>query len=258
MDRLAADRRGTTGPRLVLAHGFTQTRGAWGPVADDLANDHRLVLVDLPGHGGSSGVAADLPRGARLLADAGGAGSYLGYSMGGRFCLHLALRTPEVVDRLVLVSTTAGMADADERAARRAADEALADELDPPGADPAGDAERRDAFLRRWLAQPLFASLPPEVGALSERRRNTAAGLASSLRLAGTGTQLPLWEELAGLAMPVLVITGAEDAKFDAIARRMVAAIGPNAAHVRVPRAGHAVHLERPGDVAAAIRAFGA
>ncbi|MDA8058685.1 MAG: alpha/beta fold hydrolase, partial [Actinomycetota bacterium] len=79
VDRLAADRRGTTGPRLVLAHGFTQTRGAWGPVADDLANDHRLVLVDLPGHGGSSGVAADLPRGARLLADAGGAGSYLGY-----------------------------------------------------------------------------------------------------------------------------------------------------------------------------------
>lgn len=243
---------------LVLAHGFTQTRGAWGALAADLATDHRLVLVDLPGHGGSTGVDADLLTGADLLATAGGAGSYLGYSMGGRFCLHLALAHPDLVDRLVLVSTTPGIIDPAERTARRDADGMLADELDPPGADPARDPERRDAFLRRWLSQPLFASLPAEADALAERRRNTASGLASSLRLAGTGTQRPLWAELARLAMPVLVVTGADDAKFDAIAEQMVAAIGANATHVRVPGAGHAVHLERPAEVAAAVRAFGA
>jgi 2-succinyl-6-hydroxy-2,4-cyclohexadiene-1-carboxylate synthase len=243
---------------LVLAHGFTQTRRAWGSLAADLATDHRLVLVDLPGHGGSAGTAADLVAGADLLAAVGGPAAYLGYSMGGRFCLHLALARPDLVDRLVLVSTTPGIADATERAARRAADDALADELDPPGADPGRDAERRDAFLHRWLAQPLFASLPPEVDALDERRRNTACGLASSLRLAGTGTQQPLWSELGRLAMPVLVVTGADDAKYDALAEQMVAAIGANASHVRVPGAGHAVHLERPAEVAAAVRAFGA
>ena len=255
---LATERKGRTGPVLVLAHGFTQTRRTWGALAEDLAADHRLVLVALPGHGGSADVAADLVAGADLLAVAGGSGSYLGYSMGGRFCLHLALAHPELVDRLVLVSATAGIADAGERATRRAADDALADELDPPGADPGRAADRRDAFLRRWLAQPLFASLPAEADALAERRRNTASGLASSLRLAGTGTQRPLWAELGTLAMPVLVVTGADDAKFDAVAAQMVSAIGANATHVRVPGAGHAVHLERPGAVAAAVRAFGA
>ncbi len=242
----------------MLAHGFTQTRDAWGPLADDLLADHRLVLVDLPGHGGSADVAVDLVAGADLLAQAGGSGSYLGYSMGGRFCLHLALAHPGLVHRLVLVSTTPGIADAGERVARGTADAALADELDPPGAAPERDAERRDAFLRHWLDQPLFASLPAGVDELEERRRNTAAGLASSLRLAGTGTQRSLWADLARLAMPVLVVTGADDVKFDAIARQMVAGIGTNATHVRVPGAGHAVHLERPAEVAAAVRAFGA
>jgi pimeloyl-ACP methyl ester carboxylesterase len=132
-------------------------------------------------------------------------------------------------------------------------DEALADELDPPGGlAPTGDAV--EVFLRRWLANPLFAGISPEADGFDERLRNTAAGLAASLRLAGTGTQQPLWDRLGRLEMPVLIITGERDDKFTALGRRMAEAIGANATHVVIAEAGHAPHLQRPGQVGALIR----
>jgi pimeloyl-ACP methyl ester carboxylesterase len=125
---LHADHRGR-GPRLVLVHGFTQTRRCWGTEADGLAVDHELVLVDAPGHGRSTDVAAGLLDGAALLADVGGDATYLGYSMGARFALHVALARPEVVRGLVLLSGTAGIEDDDERAARREQDRRTATRL---------------------------------------------------------------------------------------------------------------------------------
>src|SRR5690606_30457724 len=74
----------------------------------------------------------------------------------------------------------------------------------------------------------------------------TVPGLQSSLTRAGTGSQLPLWDRLPELAMPVLVVAGQRDAKFAALAERMAAAIGDNASLALVPDAGHAAHLEQP------------
>jgi len=243
------------GPRLVLAHGFTQTGRLWGSIDTDLARDHRVVRVDLPGHGGSTGVAADLDEGARLVGDVGGVATYLGYSLGARICLHLALARPELVTGLVLISGTAGIDDEPGRRQRRASDGELADELDPaPGsgrtATPVG------AFVRRWLDAPMFAGISAEAGGREERLRNTGAGLASSLRLAGTGTQRPLWDEIGGLEMPVLIITGERDEKFTALGTRMARAIGPAATHAVVPGAGHAPHLQDPGRVTALVRTW--
>jgi 2-succinyl-6-hydroxy-2,4-cyclohexadiene-1-carboxylate synthase len=250
------------GPRLVMAHGFTQTGRVWGTLDILLAADDQVVRVDMPGHGGSDRVRADLTEGASRLGESGGRGAYLGYSMGARFCLHLALDRPELVDSLVLVSGTAGIEDPVQRAERRAEDEAQADQLDPPGPradegeDPSTGQSRVDSFLRRWLDTPLLAGVPPEANGFAERRRNTGPGLASSLRLAGTGTQLPLWARLASLAMPVLIITGERDDKFTAIGRRMVDAIGENASQKVVAGTGHSPHLEQPARVAEAVRAF--
>jgi 2-succinyl-6-hydroxy-2,4-cyclohexadiene-1-carboxylate synthase len=253
--RLHAETTGT-GARLVLAHGFTQTGRVWGPMADDLARDHEVVSVDLPGHGGSSAVRADLDTGARLLVEVGGSGIYLGYSMGARFCLHAALSFPDRVRSLILISGTAGIEDDSLRRDRVAADEALATELDPrletgPGPD---DQERLDSFLLRWLDLPLFAGIPEDAVGLDQRRANTTAGLASSLRLAGTGTQRPLWDQLPGLSMPVLVITGERDAKFTALGARLADTIGENAVHAVVPGVGHTAHLEDPDGVTALVR----
>ncbi|HWD44149.1 MAG TPA: alpha/beta fold hydrolase, partial [Actinomycetota bacterium] len=112
------------------------------------------------------------------------------------------------------------------------------------------------AFLDGWLAGPLFATLPEAAAGRAERLANTAGGLAWALRALGTGAQAPLWDRLAGLRPPTLLVAGELDAKFTAVARRMAAAIGPTAQVALVPGAGHAAHLERPAEVAARIEAF--
>jgi 2-succinyl-6-hydroxy-2,4-cyclohexadiene-1-carboxylate synthase len=235
------------GDPVVLIHGFTQSGEAWRPLVRRLGTDHLVVAVDLPGHGASAAVAADLRQGAVMVGDAGraaamaaggeGPAAYVGYSLGGRFALHLALARPELVNRLVVVSATGGIDDPDERAARRASDEVIAERVERDGVA---------AFVRWWLERPLFSTLPPAAAALDSRLGGSAAGLASSLRLAGAGTQQPLWERLGSLRMPVLVVAGALDGRYTDQAHRLVAAIGPNARLAVIAGAGHACHLEAP------------
>lgn len=241
---LATGRSGT-GRRVVLVHGFTQTGRSWRRVAALLGRRHEVVTVDLPGHGGSSERrASDLREAAALLGAAGGRATYVGYSLGGRCCLTLALERPELVEQLVLVGATAGIEDPEAREARRRADDALADRLDPPAGGPA--ALGVGEFLRQWLEGPLFAHLTAEQADLGSRLGNSAAGLASSLRSAGAGTQVPSWERLRSLHMAVLLVTGERDEKFGRLAERMAAAIGENARHAVVPGAGHAAPFEAP------------
>ena len=241
---LYAERDGA-GPRLVLIHGFTQTRRSWGRLADDLATDHEVVRVDAPGHGRSSDVLAGLRSGARLIADEGGPATYLGYSMGGRFALHLALGSPDLVRGLVLVGATAGIEDPAERAERATVDEGMAARLERDGVE---------RFLDDWLSLPLFAGLPREAAGIEARLENTVDGLASSLRMAGTGAQDPLWAKLDRIEAPTLVVAGAQDEKFAALAERLVSSIGANATMALVPGAGHAAHLEQPDAFLAILR----
>ena len=206
-------------------------------MADDLASDHEVVRVDAPGHGRSRSVAADLVATADLLAEVAGPATWLGYSMGGRACLHLALARPDAVRALVVLGATGGIDDPEARAARVAADELLARSLEDDGLEP---------FLDRWLALPLFAGLPPEAQHRAARLENDPAALATSLRLAGTGAQEPLWDRLGTITAPVLVVAGEGDERFAATGARLVAAIGDNAERRLVPGAGHAAHLEDP------------
>ncbi len=235
------------GPRLVLAHGFTQNGNCWGRFAQRLAERFEVVLVDLPGHGLSAHDDADLWESAELLTAVGGPATYIGYSMGGRVSLHASLRHPEVVERLVVIGATAGLDTGEERQARIDADEALATKLETIGLS---------AFLDAWLANPLFAGLPEEAACRVERESNRTEGLAASLRACGTGTQDSLWAELAGMAQPMLAIAGSNDAKFSVLGQRLAeevgSATGSPAVFHQVPGT-HAVHLEAPDAVADAV-----
>jgi 2-succinyl-6-hydroxy-2,4-cyclohexadiene-1-carboxylate synthase len=224
----------------VLVHGFTQRAESWEPVVEHLGEGHEIILPDLPGHGDSPLPDGGLPEVALLLGDACGQAGYVGYSLGGRVCLHLALSRPALVSWLVLVSTTAGIDDNDAREARRESDEALAARLEE------GGDESLPAFVDEWLAGPLFEGLGEQEAGRAARLSNSAAGLAASLRRNGTGTQLPLWELLGELAMPVLIVAGANDGRFVDNGQRLAAAIGANALFVLVPGAGHAVPFEQP------------
>jgi 2-succinyl-6-hydroxy-2,4-cyclohexadiene-1-carboxylate synthase len=174
-------------------------------------------------------------------------GTYVGYSQGGRLCLQLALDRPEVVHRLVLVSASPGIADAAERAARVEADERLAQEIERDGVD---------AFLERWLALPLFATLPRERSGIDDRKaHNTVEHLTHQLRVLGQGVQPSNWERLGELRMPVLLIAGELDTKYVGIAQRMAERIADARVEI-VPGAGHACHLEQPEHVAQLLASF--
>ena len=245
---LAAEQLGAKGaPRVTFVHGFAQTGNSWKPIAEYFAGQGFLVtVVDLPGHGNSAQVRADLRRTADMLSAIGGVGTYVGYSLGGRACLHLALMYPHLVKRLIVLGANPGIDDAGLRADRREADDELEARMNEMGLE---------AFLDEWTALPLFGGLELTDAQQSDRLRNNVDGLGSSLRLAGTGAQGSLWPRLRELNMDVLALAGADDEKFSAIARQIADAI-PAGRFQLIPGAAHAAHLQQPEAVAAAIAAF--
>ena len=241
-------RAGSGDHRIVLVHGFTQTHRSWDEVVDALAGRFEVMMVELPGHGGSAASRLDFASTAAAIVEAGGGpATYVGYSMGGRLCLRAALEEPAAVSALVLVGASPGIEDGKVRDERRRADARLADDL------AAGDTK---SFLDGWLAQPLFETTTPRLADLEARRANPPDGLAYALRKLGTGTQDPLWDRLAELTMPVLLIAGEHDGKFRALAERMADAIGTNATTAWVAGAGHAVPLDQPSACADLIESF--
>jgi 2-succinyl-6-hydroxy-2,4-cyclohexadiene-1-carboxylate synthase len=228
-------------------HGFAGSSESWGdPIVDGLAGAGLPpVLVDLPGHGKEAAPGSARPSLAGALATIDAAGAWptdvVGYSMGARIALHHAAAHPERVRRLVIESGSPGLATSAEREERRVRDEELADRIVSEGIE---------WFSDFWERQPLFETrraLSPEV--MSRQRairvRNEPQALARALAELGTGSLPSLWERLPYFETPTLLLVGALDDKFVAIAERM-AALMPHARLAIVPDAGHTVHLERP------------
>jgi 2-succinyl-6-hydroxy-2,4-cyclohexadiene-1-carboxylate synthase len=256
-----------SGPPLLLLHGFAGNSETWEQHRATLGAHFRTLAVDLLGHGGTDAppdsdrytmaqTVADLQALCDILLSplpGGGRERYglLGYSMGGRVALHLALAEPERVGALILESTSPGITDPEERAKRRRGDEELAEFTERKGVA---------AFTRRWEALPLFASqrrlsLPIRHRQREQRLRNTPRGVANSLRSMGAGVPEPVHERLSELTMPTLLIVGELDERYRAHADAMLADL-PNARLALVPEAGHNVHLEQPKQFDAQVLGF--
>ena len=247
------------GPALLLLHGFTGSGATWTPHLEAWQGC-TTVALDLLGHGDSDAPADPARyRIERCVEDLTALldrlsirrAAVLGYSMGGRVALHMALHAPDRLWALVLESASPGIESTAEREERVRSDAALAEAIERDGIA---------AFVDRWQAQPVFASqarLPAAVreALRRQRLRNDSRGLANSLRGMGAGAQEPVLARMGEIRVPVLVLAGALDEKYYTLGRRIAAAL-PCARLETVTDAGHALHLERPQAFAAAVRRF--
>lgn len=249
-----------SGPPVVLLHGFTGSAAGWGRFGELLAERHTVVAVDIVGHGrsdappsvadyGMERATADLVAAARLCGYTRAA--WLGYSMGGRTALQVAVAHPEAVERLALIGGAPGIADAGERATRVKSDEELAERIGRDGIT---------AFVDYWENIPLFASqkrmaADRKAAVRAGRLANAPAGLANSLRGMGAGAQRPLHAELPAIAIPVLAIAGELDTKYVGVGRAIAGAVPGGRAAV-IADAGHAPQVERPEATAAVVLPF--
>jgi 2-succinyl-6-hydroxy-2,4-cyclohexadiene-1-carboxylate synthase len=241
-DATMATQRANTS--ILALHGFTGAGADFAPFADLCGGTWHCP--DLPGHGSDpqldcapdatvafirSQISSLRPRPSILL----------GYSMGARAALQHAVRYPDIWDALILISPNPGIEDAAERAERRAVDEKLARRIENEGVD---------AFIDFWQNTPMIRSqkkirLDWWKQMHANRLIHTAEGLTNSLRHFGQGQCPNLWPNLTNLTMPVLLLTGADDAKYTRLAQRMFGQL-PNAMQSAVEGFGHMPHLEGP------------
>ncbi|WP_233191557.1 2-succinyl-6-hydroxy-2,4-cyclohexadiene-1-carboxylate synthase [Sporosarcina sp. P18a] len=247
-------------PTIVMLHGFTGSTATWQQTIEVLAVDYHIVAVDLIGHGKTEAPETST----RYKMEEQVKDLYeilqkleikqpilLGYSMGGRVALGYTATYPEKVTGLILESSSPGLCTTEQQIARRTADSKLADRIEQQG---------MIEFVDFWQEIPLFHSQKKlsesqQQAVRSERLDQRPTGLANSLRGIGTGSQPSYWQTLEQLSLPVLLITGSEDEKFETIAQEMLKRL-PNARHETIKDAGHAIHVEKPQQFATMIKSF--
>jgi pimeloyl-ACP methyl ester carboxylesterase len=252
---------GGTGPTVLLLHGFGGAASNWALVAPRLADGHRVIVPDLPGHGGSAPLPAPPetldPFADRIAELIGVCGSEpqtrvlaAGHSLGGVVALRLARRHPQLVAGLLLAGC-AGIVSTTRRSERLLMLTAFL----KPGrrASRWRRAIARNARLRTLAFGSLSVADPRGLEPLAANAFLAGSGLYTDLRVAGdalvrTDPRL----DLAQLRCPSLVLHGADDAQVplaDAFeyARRLRAPLRV------VADCGHLVIGERPTAVLDAI-----
>ena len=231
---------GTGPPELVLVHGWAGTGNYFEETIAELDLDHvQATTFDLNGDGGWSLDAID----DQILSvvDAIGAqrSILLGYSMGGKFVQHFALRHPNRIGGLLLVAGT------------QASSMTLPQELLDDWYGRAGSVDAMKELVRGFLTGPV------EEEALDRWAQNAAnipsAALRGSLQ---TTLESDFAVEVNTLDVPTLVIAGKRDEFFTPELLRATIATQIRGARMAVVDCGHEIPLERPRELAALIEAF--
>jgi 2-succinyl-6-hydroxy-2,4-cyclohexadiene-1-carboxylate synthase len=245
-------------PPILFLHGFLGDCNEFEAVCELISKKYHCVAIALPGHGQTIVQSGDEYY--RMEATAQGIieglnalqirpEGLVGYSMGGRLALYLALHFPDYFSKVILESASPGLKTEAERQVRQERDRHLAQQL---------ITEDFAVFLKNWYEQPLFASLRqhPGFGELCDRRlHNDPEGVGRSLLHLGLGSQPSLWHRLQDISVPLLLLVGEQDEKFVSINRQMEAQ-GVTAQLKVMPNCGHNIHFENPKGYAQQISAF--
>ncbi|HZS87896.1 MAG TPA: acetoin dehydrogenase dihydrolipoyllysine-residue acetyltransferase subunit [Chloroflexota bacterium] len=244
-----------TAPPLVFIHGLGGSQLTWQNILGDLATEYRLCALDLPGHGQSDKSPPDGTR--YTLADMAGAvaevmdalgiapATLVGHSLGGAVAMAVALEHPGRAARLVLIDSAG-----------------LGDEINPAmidliEAEPSHDESRRllELFFHDH-GYVIETSIQDNLrGRLAEGERPAVqAAMDANFSRQGQHTGLPA--RLGQLALPVLILWGADDEVIPAAhARQGAQAIAGAQAEI-FPATGHVPQIEAAAGVVQAIRRF--
>lgn len=248
---------------LLMLHGFTGRGANWAPFCQDIGRSSHLIMPDIIGHGSTRVIESEMNINRYqiesvvndIIAIIDELGydkvDLLGYSMGGRLALAIAVQHPNRIRKLVLESASPGLQTMEERTQRVDSDLELANFILNKG---------MESFVDYWENIPLFksqVSLPSEVKESIRRQKlmNDPEELSMSLKGMGTGAQPSYWEDLSRVQSDVLLIVGALDNKFCKIAEEMKKNL-KNGEIYKVEQAGHAIHVEQPEKFGTIVREF--
>jgi pimeloyl-ACP methyl ester carboxylesterase len=244
---------GGTGPSLLLLHAFPQDASMWDQQVAALRGRHRCLRPDAFGCGSSPppppGLTIDGWATAVLAAldrVAAGPVAVAGSSMGGFLALALLRAAPERVAGLCLVGSRAS-ADSDATRADRAALAARMRSHGAEGVDELAESQPGRQLSRQSLDD--FHISDPVRGRI---RRCTPMGLAALAELLAHRPDSSA--QLGSIAVPTLVVAGAEDALLPVAEARAMAAAIPGARFEVVEGCGHLVGVERPHVVSGLLR----
>ena len=253
-----------SGPPVVFIHGLSGSWQNWLEQVPVFAREHRVIAFDLPGFG-----ASEMPRDKITISGYGrfvdalldelgvSSAAVVGNSMGGFIGIELAIRFPERVERLVLVSA-AGLSIEYLRNERAVAVlNALENRL---AAYTGWVASRSDALARRPGARRMIfgivahrPDLLPGPLVAEQVRGSGKPGFVPALDAL---TDYPIRDRLGEIACPTLIVWGAEDKLVPARDADEFAGLIPNSRKVVWPETGHVAMLERPGAFNALVKAF--
>jgi 2-succinyl-6-hydroxy-2,4-cyclohexadiene-1-carboxylate synthase len=247
-------------PHLLFLHGFTGSTDDWKSIYSHIDQNFSSFGIDLIGHGKSSS-----PKNIEFYSAEAIANQIskiinhtikrkvipIGYSMGGRAALTFAVKHPEMIEAIILESTSPGIEDKRLSEERVKKDDAIALFI---------ENHTIDEFANYWMSMEIFNtqrrfSAEKRKQLQQKKIKNNITGLANSLRGFGTGTMPPLFNQLKSIKCKTLLITGELDTKFTNI-NNEIAKLFPNAEHETVKSAGHNIHLEEPIKFAEAVNDF--
>jgi len=245
-------------PVILFLHGFMGSGNDWHTIIRKLAGNFTCLAPDLPGHGknlknywteGFLFPAWKEELVEYLRKQGITACHVIGYSMGGRLALYLAVHNPGFVQSLILESASAGIAEGRERHERLNNDIRMANQFEF-GSWP--------EMLELWYDQAVFSGIKsyPDYQTLFDKRlHNDPRQLAAVLRGTSPGLQPSLWNKLVLLSMPVLAITGEKDLKYCRILEQMQKCNGRIKGKI-IHGAGHNVHFSAPELFVDSIKEF--
>lgn len=246
-----------TGSPIVLVHCYTCSINWWSGMIPLLAREHRVVAMDLRGHGGSEKPTSgySMPEQADLLAEALGRlgvrdAEVVGHSLGGPISIALAEQSPQLVDRLVIVDSIPDTSYGDV---------GFIGEL--PFKPVIGQTLWRikpDFSIEDGLEVAFAPGFPvPDEFVEDVKRMNYSAYDGSHDGFDEYTGEQPLSERVAAIGKPALAIMGAEEQIADEPEAALDAYRAAGAQTKLIQGAGHSPNVEKPAQTAALVLAFG-